>query len=212
LLHRRAGGAAGYNGLCFIDADMRASAQLIASAVDSATRDALGLLSLTPRHALLGFAERLIVPCGLYLLGFSQNLAQIQKPHSEDVVATGQFMLIRRAAYERVGGHAAVRAEICEDLELARLLKRNGYRVLLKDGTQLLRGRMYTSWHTLWPGITKNLTDMLGGPAQTAATALIAVVIAWCAVLLPLSDAIACMSGVSHSCAALVVAAIGLRH
>jgi chlorobactene glucosyltransferase len=102
-----------------------------------------------------------------------------------------------------------VRAEICEDLELARLLKRNGYRVLLKDGTQLLRGRMYTSWHTLWPGITKNLTDMLGGPAQTAATALIAVVMPWCAVLLPLSDAIACMSGVSHSCAALVLAAIG---
>jgi chlorobactene glucosyltransferase len=185
LLHRRAGGAAGYNGLCFIDADMRASAQLIASAVDSATRDALCLLSLTPRHELLGFAERLIVPCGLYLLGFSQNLAQIQKPHSEDVIATGQFMRIRRAAYERVGGHAAVRAEICEDLELARLLKRNGYRVLLKDGTQLLRGRMYTSWHTLWPGITKNLTEMLGGPARTAATALIAVVIAWCAVLLP---------------------------
>jgi hypothetical protein len=86
LLHRRAGGAAGYNGLCFIDADMRASAQLIASAVDSATRDALCLLSLTPCHELLGFAERLIVPCGLYLLGFSQNLAQIQKPHSEDVM------------------------------------------------------------------------------------------------------------------------------
>jgi chlorobactene glucosyltransferase len=195
--------------LCFIDADMRASPELIASAVDCAVRDGIDLLSLTPRHELLGFAERLIIPCGLYLLGFSQDLKQIQKPDCADVVATGQFMLVSREAYQRVGGHAAVGGEICEDLELARLFKRSGYRVLLKGGTQYLAGRMYTGWRTLWLGITKNLSVMLGGPTQTVMTALIVLAMAWSAVILPLADAIACGKGTPYACTALVLASVG---
>jgi len=40
------------------------------------------------------------------------------RPASEDA-ANGQFLLFRRDAYFRVGGHAAVHAEICEDKALA---------------------------------------------------------------------------------------------
>ncbi len=87
----------------------------------AAIGDDLDLLSLAPRHRLKSFAERLILPCGHYLLSFSQDLAKVQAPDSDDVTATGQFMLFRRGAYDAVGGHAAVHAAICEDLELARL-------------------------------------------------------------------------------------------
>ena len=61
--------------LLFIDADMRAEPSLIASAVAEAERG-LGLLSLAPKHRLVSFAERLMIPCGLYLLGFRQDLVQ----------------------------------------------------------------------------------------------------------------------------------------
>src|SRR6185437_29038 len=101
--------------LCFLDADMRAHPKLIASAVAAAEAGALDLLTLAPRQELQSFAERLILPCGLYLLSFSQNLTKLQAPDSDDAVATGQFMLIRRTAYEDVGGHAAVSRSIVED-------------------------------------------------------------------------------------------------
>ena len=171
--------------LCFIDADMRASPTLLASALQSAQRDGIDLLMVAPRHVLRSFAERLVIPCGLFLLAFLQDLGTAQAPEAHDVIASGQFMLIRAEAYEAIGGHAAVRAAICEDLELARRCKRSGYVVLLKDGQKLLSGRMYTGWRTLWPGFAKNLVDMIGGARATAVTATASVVLAWAALAVP---------------------------
>ncbi len=201
--------ARGIDWLCFIDADMRAEPQLIASAIAAARAERLDLLSLAPQHELESFAERLMIPCGLYMLAFSQDLARVQAPESDEVVAMGQFMLLRRQAYDAAGGHAAVRAAISEDVALARLMKRRGARVQLQDGSRLLRGRMYTGWATLWPGIAKNLTDMLGGPRPTVATALAGFTIAWAAVLLPLLDLYGCLRGSQTACWALLPALIG---
>lgn len=192
--------------LCYLDADMRAAPELLASAVASAQARGLDLLTLAPRQRLGSFAERLILPCGLYVLGFSQDLAKVQAPDSGDAVATGQFMLLRREPYERVGGFAAVRSEICEDVELARLLKRRGGRVLMQDGTQLLETRMYTGWGTLWPGFAKNLINMVGGPLRTLSLAAIAIVMSWAAVLIPAYDASACFAGSHDACIALAPA------
>lgn len=193
--------------LCFIDADMRAEPSLIAGAVDAATRARIDLLSLAPRHRLISFAERLMIPCGLYLLGFRQNLARLQAEDSKDATATGQFMLIRREAYGNVGGHAAVSAAICEDVELARLMKGFGYSVRLMDGARVISTRMYTGWRTLWPGFAKNVTEMLGGPGPTLTTALAAIVLSWAIVLLPVADYASCQSGSGTACAALALAA-----
>ncbi len=195
--------------LCFLDADMRAQPRLIASAVEAARADSIDLLSLAPRHLLGSFAERLILPCGLYLLAFTQDLSRIQAPGSGEVVATGQFMLLARETYERAGGWASVRGEICEDLEFARLLKRGGKRVLMLDGSELLATRMYTGWETLWSGLAKNLTVMLGGTARTIAGAMMAVALAWAAVLIPLADALACLKGTPGAYLALAPALAG---
>lgn len=195
--------------LCFLDADMRAAPQAIASAVQAACDRKLDLLTLAPRHELKSFAERLMLPCGLYLLGFYQDLEKIQAPESDEVVATGQFMLLRRTAYEAVGGHAAVRDAICEDVELALLMKRRGCRVLLMDGNALLTTRMYTGWSTLWPGFAKNLIQLLGGPVRTVLAAPVVVVIAWAAVYLPLQDLVAVLHDMSGASLALALASLG---
>lgn len=195
--------------LCFIDADMHVEPLLMGSAVAAATRDPIDLLTLAARHELLSLAERLILPCGHYLLGFSQNLRRLQEPGSTEVVASGQFMLARRSAYEHTGGHAAVRASICEDLELARLFKRSGYRVQLRDGSSLLSTRMYTGWSTLWPGIAKNLTQTLGGPLKALMIPAVAVLMAWAAWLLPVAQGIECHRDAGLACIALVPALLG---
>ena len=195
--------------LCFLDADVRAHPLALASAVQLAQAGALDLLSLAPRHELGSIAERLIIPCGLFILGFSMDQASIQAPESAEALCTGQFMLVRRSAYEQVGGHARVRESICEDLDFARLLKRAGRRVRLEDGSAVLVTRMYTGWSTLWPGFAKNVVDMLGGAPRTLLIAASAVVLSWCAVILPLIDATACRGGAHGGCVALVPALLG---
>jgi chlorobactene glucosyltransferase len=195
--------------LCFLDADMRAHPLALASAVQLARAGALDLLSLAPRHELGSVAERLIIPCGLYILAFSKDQARIQAPDSEEALCTGQFMLVRRNAYQQVGGYARVRDSICEDLDFALLLKRNGHKVRLEDGSAVLMTRMYTGWGTLWPGFAKNLVYMLGGRARTLLTALSAIVLSWSAVILPLIGAASCHSGAHGACMALLPALLG---
>lgn len=194
--------------LCFIDADMRAEPLLLQSAVASARAEELALLSLAPRHDLRTFAERLIIPCGLCFLAFRQDLRGTRPEHPGGVVATGQFFLARRSVYEAVGGHGAVCAEICEDLELACLFKRAGARVCMKGAGALVSTRMYTGWSTLWPGFAKNLTVLLGGTGAALVTACISLVLAWAAVVLPAADAVVCTTGHAGGCLALGPAAL----
>ncbi|MFY9694843.1 MAG: glycosyltransferase family A protein [Xanthobacteraceae bacterium] len=195
--------------LCFIDADVWAEPALLASAVAAADAAELDLLSLAPRQELQSFAERLIMPCGLYLLAFCQDLRSVQARNSQEATATGQFMLVRRRTYDAIGGHAAVCGAICEDLMLARLIKRSGRGVLLQDGHRLLATRMYTGWATLWLGIAKNLSEMLGGPVRTVALASIAMALAWAAVLVPFADAVDCTRDSAAACWALLPGLLG---
>jgi chlorobactene glucosyltransferase len=210
--------AAGSEWLCFVDADMRAEPGLLASALRTARDRRLDLLSVAPRQVLGSFAERLIIPSGLFILAFVQNLRALQSCAGRDVAATGQFMLVRVAAYAAIGGHAAVHAAISEDLELARRCKRAGHKVLLMDGARALSTRMYGGWRDLWEGFAKNVVDMLGGPRATAATALASVVAAWATLLVPAFAIYACLDHpgtaalLALAAAVVASAAIGALH
>jgi chlorobactene glucosyltransferase len=195
--------------LCFIDADVQAGTKLITSAVAEARSQRLALLSLAPRQRLGSFAERLVIPCGLFLMAFYQNLETVQSPRSNTVTASGQFMLVRRSIYEAVGGHAAVHDAICEDLELALLIKKAGGKVLLQDGRFLLAARMYSGWKSLWTGLSKNLVEMLGGRVPTLITALFVLLLSSTSILLPAIDSVGCARGAHADCVALVPALAG---
>jgi chlorobactene glucosyltransferase len=194
--------------LCFIDADVWSASDLLSSAAAAAQARQLDLLSLAPRQELGSFAERLILPCGLILLSFVQDLRQVQGRSKSEVTATGQFMLIRSKAYEATGGHAAVSGAISEDLELARLLKQSGCSVLLLDGARVATTRMYTGWRTLWPGLAKNLVDTFGGRVPTLALALAAVTLGWAAIAIPVFDAIGCSQGAAGAWIGLAAALV----
>jgi chlorobactene glucosyltransferase len=195
--------------LCFIDADVQASPELLSTAIGRVQKENLDLLSLSPRQHLMTFAERLVMPCGLYCLAFSQDLRTKQDAQNEGVVVCGQFLLVRRSVYCAARGHAAVAAEICDDTALALRLKAQGARVRLEDGSAVLSVRMYTGWRTLWLGLTKNLVDMLGGPLRAGAAAFLAPFLAWTAIALPVYDAYRCSLGEASACLGFAPALIG---
>jgi hypothetical protein len=63
---------------------------------------------------------------------------------------------VRRTAYFAAGGHAAVRDEVLEDVKLAQLLRRNGYRIGAAEGLELLSVRMYRNGAEVREGLAKN--------------------------------------------------------
>src|SRR5207253_9443816 len=74
-----------------------------------------------------------------------------------NAIGNGQYMLFRRGAYERIGGHYAVRDKIIEDYSLGRLLKRAGMRLRFVTAPDALGGRMYASLGEIWRGWRKKV-------------------------------------------------------
>jgi len=174
--------------LCFLDADTVANPPLLISAIRAAQNANLSMLSLEPRQELLNFWERLLIPAGMLLLAFTQDISRVNDPHSPHAVANGQFILIRRDVYEKLGGHArpSVRSAICEDTALARLVKSSGYAMALLGAEKLIRTRMYTDFASLWRGISKNATEMLRGLLPTTLCALLGYFLGIASIAIPL--------------------------
>ena len=117
-------------------------------------------VSTITRQDLETLAERAILPSILGLVFFAQgNFAQLNDPAQVDrALANGQYIFISREAYDALGGHAALRNEIVEDVEFARRFKRDGrYRLIFAAGEELARVRMYHSLSEIWSGFTKNI-------------------------------------------------------
>jgi chlorobactene glucosyltransferase len=143
--------------LLFLDADTWLEPTAVRAAVLHAAERHLGLLSLVPRQHLLSFWERVVQPVVLLVIALALPLRRLADPRYPQVAyANGQFLLVRRAAYEKVGGHAARRAAVVEDCALARAIKEAGYRVQLADGRGVAHIRMYRGLRELWEGWSKN--------------------------------------------------------
>jgi chlorobactene glucosyltransferase len=206
----RGAAAADAQWLCFVDADLRAAPFLVATAIATARARGIDMLSVSPFQDLGSFWERLIVPAGMLLIGCAMDLRRINDAASPDVTANGQFLLFRREAYRAMGGHEAVRAEICEDKALARLCKRRGLCFRLLAGEHLARARLYRDLPSLWRGLGKNAAEMLGSDVASVAAASAGALVAWATLLLPLGFAFrAAAEGSASTRAALGLCLVG---
>jgi chlorobactene glucosyltransferase len=146
--------------LLFTDADSRHEEHASASTLTFALANGADALSIMTGQELGTLAEAAILPAILQLIVFASGmLTEINDPQRPDrALANGQYMLVSRVAYDAIGGHAAVRAELVEDIELARRFKCDGrFRLLVAEGTQLVTVRMYRSFREIWDGFTKNM-------------------------------------------------------
>ena len=159
--------------LLFTDADTVHDPLAAASAQRWAISGGYDAVSLLTDQETLGAAERIFLPTILFviLLGIGA-LDDINDPRKRDVaIFNGQYVLASGDAYRAIGGHSAVRGEIAEDLELARLFKRDGrFRILLAGSNALVRTRMYRSFGELWGGFVKNFA--LGARGNSLAAML----------------------------------------
>lgn len=145
----RAGGA----WLCFSDADCAYdSPRLLTAAVRFALREGIDFLSVLPRLEQNSFWERVVQPVAgaIMVLWFPPN--RVNDPASSCAYANGAFMLMSRAAYEKLGGHEPVKATLNEDMHMARRAKQLGLRLRVIRGGDLYRVRMYSGLRQIWRG------------------------------------------------------------
>jgi hypothetical protein len=149
--------------LLFTDADTVHGPTLLGRAVRAMREERADLLTLIGRQVMGTFWERLVQPH--VFLGMLFRFPDFERVAANDrwrdAIANGQFILMPGEAYRRIGGHAAVRDEVVEDLALAQHVKRAGLRLRVRSAEDDLGTRMYRSLSELVAGWSKNL--VLGG-------------------------------------------------
>jgi chlorobactene glucosyltransferase len=165
-LHVGAGAATG-EWLLFTDADTRHAPEALRTAVAIAQDRDLDLLSYGTRQELPDFWGRVLMP--MAYMGISMMYAPdaVNDPKSSVAIANGQFILIRRATYEALGGYAApsLRATVVDDRDLAVAVKRATGKLAMVDGRHLVRTRMYHGLREHFDGWSKNAyVGSRGGP------------------------------------------------
>lgn len=145
--------------LLFVDADTQVAPDLVPRAVNALVRRDAALLSLVGEQRMESFWEKVVQPHVLVVLaGRYGGTERIAAARSADAkVANGQCLLVRRDAYDAIGGHGAVRASVSEDLVLAKRVFEAGHEVALVLAPRQLATRMYDSLGALVRGWRKNI-------------------------------------------------------
>ncbi|GAB3193534.1 glycosyltransferase [Geodermatophilus arenarius] len=161
--------------LVFLDADVRVAPGALAAAAWLLEAHGLDLVSPWPRPVAGTLAERLVQPLSPWLWMTTLPLRVAERsPRPSLTAANGQFLALTRRGYLRARGHAAVRAEVVEDVALARAVKRSGGRAVPAAGATLAECRMYDGWAAMRAGYGKSLWASVGGsPAASVAAAAV---------------------------------------
>ncbi len=154
--------------LFFTDADTVHLADSAHQALEDARAYDAALVSYSPEQIAQSFGERALIPFIYCRLSRKFDFARVNDPSMSDAAANGQFLLIRRDAYEKVGGHRAVADAVLEDVALARRVKQAGFLLHFASGQGIARTRMYRTFGAMWQGWTKNLYLLLGGTRSGA--------------------------------------------
>jgi len=160
--------------LAFVDADVRLAPGGLARAAAFLDASGADLASGFPRQETVTSWERLLLPLMHFvLLGFLPIARMRASRHPAYGAGCGQLLVVRRAAYEAAGGHAAVRGEIHDGLALPRALRRAGLSTDLFDATSVASCRMYRSAGEVWRGLQKNATAGLAAPGKIVPATLL---------------------------------------
>jgi len=142
--------------LLFTDGDSFHATDSLARSVNYLRSEKADLVTLAPGTILRSFWERLLQPPIFLLIMILVGGKLVNDDNRQNAIGNGQYMLFRREAYDRIGGHYAVRDKIIEDYSLGRLLKRAGMRLRFVTASDALGVRMYASLGEIWRGWRKN--------------------------------------------------------
>ncbi|HEX9148835.1 MAG TPA: glycosyltransferase [Thermoanaerobaculia bacterium] len=190
--------------LLLADADVRYDPRALRDAVTVLEDRRLDLLAFFPRFENRGFWENVLLPflAVAVFLGFGFLALSRRVPLA---MGAGAGNLVRRRAYDAVGGHAAIRDAVVDDVRLAVVVKRAGFRVAAFRAEDRVAVRMYRGFFEVWNGFTKNVAWAYSGPGGALLFGLTVLLLA--VGIAPVATLVAAAAGVPILRADVVLAA-----
>lgn len=143
--------------LLFTDADPVFECHALNTGVGVMRDRELDMLTLMPKAEFGSFWERAVQPV---IFGFIASLTRFKNVNDQDhesAMGFGAFLMFRRSSYEKIGGHEAGKADVLEDVLIAKRAKKAGLKMLVADAKQLFSIRMYFGLKEIWTGWRKNM-------------------------------------------------------
>lgn len=131
-------------------------------------------------------AEQALVPAFVYFFQMLYPFARVNDPHSSVAAAAGGTVLIRRPALEAIGGVAAIRDALIDDVTLAKAVKRTGP-IYLGHSALATSIRPYPGWVDLWRMISRTAFTQLHHSAVLLLLTLAGLALVW---LAPVAEAL----------------------
>ncbi|HVU47571.1 MAG TPA: glycosyltransferase family 2 protein [Terracidiphilus sp.] len=154
--------------LLFTDADTVHEPGNLRRAIHEAERHKAGMLSYSPRQIVSGLAQRTLMPLVFSELALAYPPAKVSDPAQRIAAANGQFLLVEREAYRKLGGHPAVADKVLEDVELAFTAKRRRIGLRFRYGDDAVSTHMYRSTTAMVEGWSKNLALLFNNALMLA--------------------------------------------
>jgi hopene-associated glycosyltransferase HpnB len=136
------------------DADIVHDSRHIAALVAQAESNDLDLVSEMVTLACDSRAEHALVPAFVYFFQLLYPFAWTNDPLRATAAAAGGTILMRRRALQRIGGIAAVRGALIDDVALASAVKRGG-RIWLGHSTLARSVRAYPTAGDIWRMVSR---------------------------------------------------------
>jgi chlorobactene glucosyltransferase len=142
--------------LIFTDADTLHYRDSISKNLAAMTANNLDGISVYPRQITVTFHERMTVPFIIFAILTFMPLVLIKYTKGPFFsTGIGQFFMFKKDAYEKMGGHEAVKSEILEDIHLSKQIKKAGFKYMVFDGNGSIYCRMYGNFSEVINGFTK---------------------------------------------------------
>ena len=146
--------------LLFTDADVEFEPGALAAAVNYAVQHGLEHLTAIPQMTAKGTLLKSFVAA--FMLLFSYKVLRFSGRLTDEHIGLGAFNLLRRGAYEAVGGHVPIALRPDDDLMLGKLVKRAGFRQAVVFAADLMQVEWYSSVKEAVRGLNKNAFAGLG--------------------------------------------------
>ncbi len=160
--------------LLFLDADTTLHPQTLTRITASFRHDGLDMLTVWPQQRLGTFWEKTVIPLVYYALVTLLPAIYVyrdprwmpkyfrKKFRTAFSAACGQCIAFNRDAYDAIGGHSSVKNKIVEDVELAKMIKKAGFRIRMYHGVGSVMCRMYEKEKEMFNGFRKNFLAGFG--------------------------------------------------
>ncbi len=193
--------------LLFTDGDVMFEPDALKRSVAFAEAHRLGHFVALPQFVADGFFERAFVSTFAIALAIKIDPSRLSVPKSLAYVGVGAFGLVRREAYDRIGGHQRLAYEVADDLKLGLLLRRSGVAQGCLDSDRMVSVRWQTGLLASLRGLEKNA---FSGCEWNTAIAAIAVAGVVGAASLPYLPLVMTLPGWTHPLALMAAVVPGL--